>query len=918
MKKQYNLLANPTRRLRQLGLTALLAGGTTVAAHAQILNYSTATAANVAGTYTDLGTTGTAITTVNTDDANSAAQSIGFTFSYNGASFTQFVLNTNGIMRLGAAAPSVANLFGAYETGQSPGIDPISSTSAADINLLAPFNFDLQDGSAGAAEYRVATTGTAPNRVCTVQWKNVRDKAGSVNATQFDNFEFQVKLYETTNTVEFVYGNTVSATAGASINRFPTVAIKGSGSSAGQDILVNKSSSTTAWSTAFFSTGTYSNGYTLNYRRTYGPDLGRTFRFAVAPANDAAVAAVYTLGKIPTPTALPHTVQAVVTNAGTSAQTNLAVTLNVTGANTFTDTKTVASLAAGASTTVTFASYPNTLTVGTNVVTVTVPADGNAANNSATYGQEVTTSRLSYTDPSKTSTTSVGLGGAVFVSKYNLPAATVVSDVVMTLAASTGNTSPFQIVLYDASGAGGLPGQVLYTSAVQNRTAAAGPVTVTVPSIAVPASFYVGVSDGSTVGGTTNLGVAYQVEDPIRPGTFYFTTTNGTSWTDFVNATPKARIALEVGTTTPNCVAPTAVTVTGTTPTTAVVTFTPATTGVSNYQIVYGPTGFNLATGGTTVTTSSSPVTLTGLTPATIYQVYVRSNCTAGGTSTYASAVTFASACDPNSTVSTFPYTQGFETVLPGQALPCGITVLNANADNATWRISTEYPNTGTRNMRYQSLSTTSAADDWFFTPALTLAGTANTRYQVAFSYRAAGTGSTGTSNYTEALEVKSGTAATVAGQTNLLYTNNSITNLAYAQAGGASSPVVAYLPAGASTQYVGFHIKSAALQGNLYIDDLTVTAVTVTATSDALLRAVTVYPNPSATGVFTLEVNGANAQKGLEIEVVNTLGQRMYAAMVRDNFATTLDLSRLAAGLYHLKVKNGGEYMVRQLSIVK
>jgi len=489
MKKQYNLLANPTRRLRQLGLTALLAGGTTVAAHAQILNYSTATAANVAGTYTDLGTTGTAITTVNTDDANSAAQSIGFTFSYNGASFTQFVLNTNGIMRLGAAAPSVANLFGAYETGQSPGIDPISSTSAADINLLAPFNFDLQDGSAGAAEYRVATTGTAPNRVCTVQWKNVRDKAGSVNATQFDNFEFQVKLYETTNTVEFVYGNTVSATAGASINRFPTVAIKGSGSSAGQDILVNKSSSTTAWSTAFFSTGTYSNGYTLNYRRTYGPDLGRTFRFAVAPANDAAVAAVYTLGKIPTPTALPHTVQAVVTNAGTSAQTNLAVTLNVTGANTFTDTKTVASLAAGASTTVTFASYPNTLTVGTNVVTVTVPADGNAANNSATYGQEVTTSRLSYTDPSKTSTTSVGLGGAVFVSKYNLPAATVVSDVVMTLAASTGNTSPFQIVLYDASGAGGLPGQVLYTSAVQNRTAAAGPVTVTVPSIAVPASF---------------------------------------------------------------------------------------------------------------------------------------------------------------------------------------------------------------------------------------------------------------------------------------------------------------------------------------------------------------------------------------------------------------------------------------------
>ena len=40
------------------------------AANAQSLNYTPATATNVAGTYTDLGTTGTAITTANTDDAN--------------------------------------------------------------------------------------------------------------------------------------------------------------------------------------------------------------------------------------------------------------------------------------------------------------------------------------------------------------------------------------------------------------------------------------------------------------------------------------------------------------------------------------------------------------------------------------------------------------------------------------------------------------------------------------------------------------------------------------------------------------------------------------------------------------------------------------------------------------------------------
>lgn len=66
---------------------------------------------NVAGTYTDLAATGTAIATTSTDDANSTAQAIGFTFDYNGMPFTQFVLNTNGFIKLGATPPSAANMF---------------------------------------------------------------------------------------------------------------------------------------------------------------------------------------------------------------------------------------------------------------------------------------------------------------------------------------------------------------------------------------------------------------------------------------------------------------------------------------------------------------------------------------------------------------------------------------------------------------------------------------------------------------------------------------------------------------------------------------------------------------------------------------------------------------------------------------
>jgi len=168
-------------RLQKAGLAVLLAGATAAAAQAQTLNYTPTTATNVAGTYTDLGTTGTAIATANTDDDNSAAQAIGFTFNFNGAAFTQFVLNTNGLLRLGSAAPSSVAAFPPY--AQTPESGPVSGTNAADVNLLAPFNLDLGPGTAGGTEYRVVTTGTAPNRVCTIQWKNVADKPQAVSAT---------------------------------------------------------------------------------------------------------------------------------------------------------------------------------------------------------------------------------------------------------------------------------------------------------------------------------------------------------------------------------------------------------------------------------------------------------------------------------------------------------------------------------------------------------------------------------------------------------------------------------------------------------------------------------------------------------------------------------------------------------------
>ena len=286
------LLRSRLKRAGKLLPVALLP----FAAHAQF-NYAGGNATNVAGAYTDLGTTGTAIATANTDDANSAAQPIGFTFTYNGTAFTQFVLNTNGFIKLGATAPSAADLF-LPENINATQTDPFESTNAADVNIIAPFNFDLIAGSAaGATEYRVTTTGTSPNRVCTVQWKNVADRTLDYDQ-QYGSMNFQAKLYETSNLIEFVYGPTVQGTLPDDY-RFGVVGIKGSTTNA--SVMATKGGTgITAWSTATFINGFYTTD-ALNYRGTVPPDAGRTYRFAIGTAptvanDDPAGAIALTIG----------------------------------------------------------------------------------------------------------------------------------------------------------------------------------------------------------------------------------------------------------------------------------------------------------------------------------------------------------------------------------------------------------------------------------------------------------------------------------------------------------------------------------------------------------------------------------------------------------------------------------------------
>ncbi len=130
-------------------------------------------------------------------------------------------------------------------------------------------------------------------------------------------------------------------------------------------------------------------------RDPFTPDIGAD-EFLLVDL-DMEVLAVHTLGGLPLGAGDEHVVSAVVRNFGLLSQTNVPVTLSITGANTFTATDTIASTAPGQVDTLYFEAFTAT-TLGWNTVSVSVPTDDNNANNEMSYAQEVSENVFAYAD----------------------------------------------------------------------------------------------------------------------------------------------------------------------------------------------------------------------------------------------------------------------------------------------------------------------------------------------------------------------------------------------------------------------------------------------------------------------------------------------------------------------------------------
>jgi PKD repeat protein len=316
------------------------------------------------------------------------------------------------------------------------------------------------------------------------------------------------------------------------------------------------------------------------------------------------------------------------------------------------------------------------------------------------------------------------------------------------------------------------------------------------------------------------------------------------------------------------------------------------------------------------------------------------------------------------------PQTQSFEVPPVGNEIS-GLTwtTLDANNDGATWFISGANANTGDLHYRYLwNDDAVTAANDWLFSPCLTLSSTK--AYKVTFFDEVGEDGTV----FEEKLRLKAGTTKSAAGMTEDIFDFGTQSNITYEERKAA------FKPAGSGTYYIGFQCYSDADKWFLNVDDITIeelakpvaafsttgsgsnitvndasedlvttwtwnwgdgssnstgmapgphtyTApgayeicliVTNLAGADTLCKTITivgineadasahigVYPNPTH-GVVQVSLSD-EVKNDARLEIVNVIGETVITRTTSGSSVEKFDLSNLPSGVYSVKVNSG------------
>lgn len=146
---------------------------------------------------------------------NLPAGTIPFNFQFNQISYSGCNVSTNGFITFGATAP----LTGTYT--------PIS-TNTGYQGAISAWGLDLNGSYTASTTSNISwkVVGTAPNREFVIQYKNMRPYR-DISTTSIYGFNFQIRLFETSNQIKVVYGPRNYFLGSTTVTGTPEIGLRG-------------------------------------------------------------------------------------------------------------------------------------------------------------------------------------------------------------------------------------------------------------------------------------------------------------------------------------------------------------------------------------------------------------------------------------------------------------------------------------------------------------------------------------------------------------------------------------------------------------------------------------------------------------------------------------------------------------------
>lgn len=347
------------------------------------------------------------------------------------------------------------------------------------------------------------------------------------------------------------------------------------------------------------------------------------------------------------------------------------------------------------------------------------------------------------------------------------------------------------------------------------------------------------------------------------------------------------------------CAAPTSVAVSNVLITTATATITGG--GSTNYQYILNTTGINPgAAAGTPFSGSTLSITTLPAGTATNY-LWVRTDCGSGSFSSYVSSGVFPTLCS----AATVPYTEDFSTAA-SLAIPTCTSRQIVSGPNqwGTSNPADAFSGYATPHLTYPQDGSI-AANTWFYTRGISL--TAGQTYRLSYNYG----GSTG--GVTNKMEVKYGLAPNVTSMTLPIDNHPDIRGI-------GNSNIVLFTAPTTQVYYFGFRAYSIGGQGNIYLDDISITlsdcvrptslsANSITGTSASVTWGQVASPPLPATPGYSYYVTTAAASAGTFVNGTSyqiafvgstdftTVGAPTSAVFTANIVGTTLNVTSVASG---------------------